>query len=181
MTTRKLFPLVFVAMAAAALLPERTFAQPPPPGPGGGWCVDCSLCWKNNRMGNKAPEGDDTSINLPMWGAHSWCVDSGGCASQHPFSVTCLMEPPQQAALNAVLVDIVAAVRGDDTLALSRALANDGPFRDRFVFVPNRRAIQALGCNDSVIAHIPLLEDSDAFAWVTNGSGLATVVAADPL
>lgn len=177
--TCKLLPLTFVALVVAALTPERAFAQGPPPPPGDGWCVDCSLCWMNNRLGNKAPQGDDTSINLPMLGAHSWCVASGGCSDQHPWSVDCLLDPPQLAAFNAVVVDIVGAVRGDDTRALARALANGSPFHDRIVFVPNRRAIQALGCNDTVIAHIPLPGGSDALAWVTHGGELAVAAAGD--
>ena len=177
MKTCKLLPLAFVAVVVAALTPERAFAQGPPPPPGDGWCVDCSLCVINNRLGNKAPQGDETSIHLPMLGAHSWCVASGGCSVQHPWSVDCLLDPPQLAAFNAVLVDIVGAVRGDDAHALARALANGSPFRDRIVFVPNRRAIQALGCNGSVIAHIPLPGDSDALAWVTHGGEVAVAAA----
>lgn len=133
----------------------------------------------NNRLGNKAPEGDDTSINLPMLGAHSWCVASGGCTVQHPFSVTCLLDPTELAALNAVSLHIVEAVRADDTAALAMAVAEGGSLRDRIVFVPSRRAIQVLGCNDRVIAHIPLPADSDALAWVAYASELTAVVATD--
>lgn len=167
MFIRKLFPLLFLAVAAEALAPERAAAQR--------GCVDCSICWLNGELGNKAPWGDFTSVGEVGLGSHRHCVASGGCVLQHPPFCG------RRAGLDAVLVDIVAAVRGDDSQKLARAFADGNSFRDRIMYVPNRRAIQALGCNDGVIAHIPLREDSNALAWVMSSVDISTVVAPSSL
>lgn len=126
-------------------------------------------------LGNKAPIGDFTSVGIVGLGDHDHCVGSGGRVLQHPpFS-------GQMAGLDAILVDIVAAIQADDSQTLARAFADGSSFRDRIVYVPNRRAIQALGCNDSFIAHIPLREDSNALAWVMSSVKVSTVVAPSSL
>lgn len=162
MTIRRLFPLLFAAVVAAAWIPESAAAQ----------CVDCSPCIKNQQLGNKAPMGDATSVSIVGRGSHPHCVATGGCMAQHPPD--CWPSEEQQAAFNAVLVDIVAAIRADDSQTLTRALT-DGGFHGRIVYVSNRRAIQALGCNDAVVAHFPLRTGSNVLASVMSAQNLTTV------
>jgi hypothetical protein len=126
--------------------------QPDPPG--GGECVDCSDCLKNGDFGNKAFEGDETSIHDPGGGTHSTCITSGTCEQQHPYLCPGgFAGVIGQQRFLALIDEFTQAVVAADEVAARRIAASAD---DRIVYVPERRAVQALGCQGQIVAHIPL-------------------------
>lgn len=132
---------------AATLTPERVAAQV---------CVDCSLCSINQEMGNKAFEGDDSSVHDVGEGTHSRCITSGGCSDQHP--VVCIPEEEQeeqQEELLALIDRMTFAVAQGEAEAAYHIATTPG-LATGVYYSSERHAIQALGCDGLVIAHIPL-------------------------
>ena len=122
-------------------------------------CLDCSICGTN---GHKALTGDETSVYGYGVGPHN-CNEVGGCEPSHPIRTagSCTSEPgggeegdEEAAALViAELNSIRLAIRQGD-LAGARRIAESG--MKAIVYVPERNAVQALGCGGVVISHISL-------------------------
>ena len=114
-------------------------------GPG---CIDCVNCGDN---GNKALGGDETSWYEVGAGLHDQCIESGTCLIQHP--PTCTVTEEEQQELLVVMEDLRGFL----------VAADWGGVRDLLVQRPewvqyhaSRGAIQALGCNDQVLMHVPV-------------------------
>ena len=144
--------LFLIAIAAAAL--SDAGSQPVY---GAEDCVDCSYCMENGQTGNKAPDGDHTSLHDRGGGSHTSCITSGGCGAQHPFNEECPgfqtdNDAPDDPA--ALLDSIEEAASKSDAAAIKRIIdsAPDG----FLVYVAEHDAVQAHGCRGQIIAHIPL-------------------------
>lgn len=114
---------------------------------GGEGCVDCSACWSEGQLGNKAWNGDETSVHERGGGTHSSCITTGGCSTQHPPE--CVPETSPGAALDA----LDSALSEGDVSTVERLLRES---EGQFVVSSQRNAVQGLGCEGQIIAHIPL-------------------------
>lgn len=120
-----------------------------------GGCVDCSTCVAGGEVGHKAYDGDGSSVHARGAGSHSWCSGSGTCLEQHPVAYpNCDGEVSE---LEEMLADLeavrVAIVSGDQDRAIDIV---ERQRHDRLAYIPDRNAIQAIGCNGTIVAHLPL-------------------------
>ena len=120
-------------------------------------CVDCSDCMENGEHGNKAPDGDHSSLYDRGGGSHTNCITSGGCGVQHPYNFECPGFQTDNDAPDdpvALLDSIEEAAFKKDARGIERIIASapDG----YLVHVAELDAVQAHGCRGQIIAHIPL-------------------------
>ncbi len=127
-------------------------------------CVDCSHCQVGGDLGNKAPWGDETSISDEGLGEHGGCITTGtpdaSCGTQHPYTCSPMQEEEQD--LLATLNEVIEAVDADNAMRarwIVHAAASPS-----IVYVPERNAVQAIGCHGHVLAHIPLSPNSERMA-----------------
>ncbi|WP_419934663.1 hypothetical protein [Candidatus Palauibacter sp.] len=155
-----LFALAMLTFGAVA----RVEAQMSP-------CVFCTDCGRQGKIGNHAWDaGSSLQVNSRGRGAHrNRCFYTGNCAFQH--SVPCgggigggpiydvtpgspgIDEGPPSAKLLAAVRE---AVEAGDALAayrIARSQTDGAPL----YYMPERVAIQARGCGDTIFLHIPLL------------------------
>jgi hypothetical protein len=121
---------------------------------GGSWCVDCSPCQLSGQYGNKAPRGDSTSMQDPGAGSHEECIATGGCGLNHPLNEDCISDNSPEVL--TLLEDITRLMVTGHTAAARDLAARSTRAR----YVPERDAIQLLGCRDRIIAHLPLSDRS---------------------
>lgn len=128
-----------------------TLLLDPLPTAWGSPCVDCTVC---GISGHKAYGGDETSWFERGFGEHSSCLETGSCGFHHP--PTCMVsKQEEQQELLEVLEDLRASLLAADWASV-RALIERRPAWVRYNAA--RGAIQALGCHDRVLMHIPVSE-----------------------
>jgi len=138
--------------------------------PGDEECLECFSCynpnfgwghWTNNRHPDDGPdewneEGED--------GEHFYCVE-GSCEIEHPSSFGCdgsqLEDSEELQLLASVLPEVQNALRNSD-LAELVALARSPRSGSRLNFVSARNAVQVVGCDGVILAHVPVSGQLDA-------------------
>lgn len=111
-------------------------------------CVDCANCGDN---GNKAFPGDSTSWFELGGGTHSKCYYTGLCVDQHP--PTCNLQQEDEEEMLAQLESLRKALAAGAWQEV-RVLLSAGS--DRIVYDREREAIQAIGCEEQVLVHLPV-------------------------
>lgn len=118
-------------------------------------CLDCSACVVEGVPGHKALDGDKTSVHDRGGGSHTVCMLTGTCLSQHPIAYPhCDGDESEFAAMRTDLEAVRQAIVSG-RLARAIEIAEQQP-DDRVQYVADRNAIQAIGCNGTLIAHLPL-------------------------
>lgn len=141
--------LVLVSLALA------TVAVPAPAAAQG--CVYCSSCYAGGGdVGNVAFPGDDKAVHAVGAGTHLSCVATGPCSEQHPISLGCLRsEEQEEDAIDVVLAEGLETLADGDEMKAYR-IVRRLPSDSRLYYLPDRSAIQAKGCDDAVLLHLPL-------------------------
>ena len=116
-------------------------------------CIFCSDCGVGGTIGNVAGWGGPGAVSEVGLGAHqNVCYLTGPCSDQHPSTCGGQDQEDFAAAVDAVW----EALATDDTMGAYR-VATSQPEGSRLYYAPTRHAIQARGCNDTVVSlHIPL-------------------------
>lgn len=134
-------------------------ASTPPVEVGDDECIDCFSCFGPFGWGHQ------TSSFAPVFnntygehGLHNTTCESGSCEWEHPPSAECWNggnEEVQQLA--AHLPDVLEAVRSRDLGALY-SLASSPNSGSRITYNVQRQAVQVVGCEGAIVAHIPLTQ-----------------------
>ena len=115
-------------------------------------CGDCSNCLGGHRI----IRGNDVG------GIHDWCVPLASCEGHPGCGVT---------LQGTGYTDLVARALDGDVAAVPELLVK---FPTYSYINVDRRALQALGCNGGIMAHIPLTNTQLALVAESQGSDTLT-------
>lgn len=141
------FPVGVFILAASLVfggMPQTTEAQAD--------CLFCMNCGSEGKIGNWAPNGGIGAVNSRGAGSHRFCAFTGNCSEQHPRGCGPVMADSQLGTTLALIHDAVK--RGDRQEAYS--LASDHAHGSRIYYSMERQAVQAIGCDGTVVVHIPI-------------------------